>query len=78
LSLSLLPGLAGADALTQMIQQDLTALGYATGASDGEMNVETAVAISQFQAERGMDVTGEVTPQLAGVIKAAINNPDMP
>jgi hypothetical protein len=73
-----LPRLGHADALTEIIQQDLTTLGYATGGTDGEMNVETAVAISQFQAERGMDVTGEVTPQLAGVLKAAINKPDMP
>lgn len=72
LSISLLPGLAGADTLTAMIQQDLTTLGYATGGTDGEMTVETAVAISQFQAQNGMDVTGEVTPQLAGVIKSKI------
>lgn len=75
---SLAPGLAGADALTAMIQEDLVALGYAVPSSDGEMTVETAVAISQFQAERGMDVTGEVSPQLAGVLKAAISKPDMP
>ena len=72
LSLSLLPGLAGADALTQMIQQDLTTLGFETGGTDGEMNVQTAVAISQCQAQNGLEVTGEASPQLAGVIKSKI------
>ena len=72
LAFSLLPGFASADALTQMIQQDLTALGYSTGGTDGEMNVQTAVAISQFQAENGLDVTGEASPQLAGVIKSKV------
>lgn len=48
-----------------MIQQDLVALGYALGSTDGEMNVETAVAISQFQAERGLPVTGQPSTDLA-------------
>jgi peptidoglycan hydrolase-like protein with peptidoglycan-binding domain len=67
-----LPGVAGADQLTAIIQQDLMTLGYAPGNTDGEASVETAIAISKFQAENGMDVTGEATPQLAGVIKSKI------
>jgi len=78
LGLAALPQLVQADALTAMIQEDLVTLGYALPSTDGEMSVETAVAISQFQAERGMDVTGEATPQLAGILKAAIKNPDLP
>ena len=55
------------------MQRDLSALGYATGNTDGLMVTETIVAISQFQAENDMPVTGEVTPQLAGVLAARTN-----
>lgn len=67
-----------ADELTQIIQKDLISLGYDPGNIQGEMSTETIVAISKFQAENNLDVTGEATPQLAGVIKAKIterNNP---
>lgn len=70
---AMLPGLAGADELTAIIQKDLAALGYDPGNLDGEATVQTVVAVSKFQAEHEMEVTGEVTPQLAGVIKAAIS-----
>ncbi len=61
---------AHADDLTQMVQQDLVALGYDTGTVDGEMTTKTAVAVVRFQAEQGLEVTGEITPQLAGILKA--------
>ena len=67
-----------ADELTQIIQKDLIALGYDPGNIQGELSTETIVAISKFQAEHNLDVTGEPSPQLAGVIKAQIkarNNP---
>ena len=38
------------------------------------MNTKTAIAISQFQAENDMDVTGEVSPQLAGILASRANN----
>lgn len=60
------------DNLTAMIQRDLATLGYAPGAVTGEMNVTTAVAISKFQAENSLDVTGEVSPQLAGILAAKV------
>jgi peptidoglycan hydrolase-like protein with peptidoglycan-binding domain len=72
IAIATLPTLAGADALTAIIQKDLTTLGYDTGGTDGEMTVKTAVAVSKFQSENNLDVTGEITPQLAGIIKAAI------
>ncbi|MGD2168602.1 MAG: peptidoglycan-binding domain-containing protein [Gammaproteobacteria bacterium] len=75
---SLVSGVARADALTQIIQQDLATLGYDPGNTDGEESVETAVAISKFQAENGLEVTGKATPQLAGVIKATISRGDAP
>jgi hypothetical protein len=69
-------GPAFADPLVQIIQQDLVTLGYDPGTTDGEMGTKTIVAISKFQAEHDMEVTGEATPQLAGIIKAAINKPN--
>ena len=62
-----------ADELTQIIQKDLIALGYDPGNIQGELSTETIVAISKFQAEHNLDVTGEPSPQLAGVIKAQLN-----
>ncbi len=53
---------ASADDLTLMVEKDLAALGYATGPVDGEETMETVIAISKFQAENQLEVTGEVTP----------------
>lgn len=61
------------DDLTQMVQNHLDALGYDTGNTSGEMSLETTIAISQFQAEKGLEVTGEVSPQLAGVLSAEVD-----
>lgn len=69
-----LPAAAIADAeLVKMAQQDLIALGYDPGNIQGEMTTETIVAVSKFQAEHNMPVTGEVTPQLIGALRAARN-----
>jgi peptidoglycan hydrolase-like protein with peptidoglycan-binding domain len=62
------PGVA--DELTQIVQQELQKLGYDPGGVDGEMTTKTAVAISQFQAEHDLEVTGEASPQLVGVLMA--------
>ena len=61
---------AGGDPLVQSIQRDLITLGYDPGAANGELSTPTIVAISKFQAENGLEVTGEVTPQLAGILAA--------
>lgn len=60
------------DNLTQTVQLHLKALGYDPGSTDGENSLQTSIAISQFQSEKGLEVTGEVTPQLAGVLQAAL------
>ena len=73
-----LPAIAQADELTEIVQKDLVALGYDPGNIDGEMSTETAIAISAFQAEHGLDVTGKPTPQLAGIIKSTIKNRNNP
>lgn len=67
-----------ADDLTRMVQQDLVALGYDPGNTDGDATTQTIVAISKFQAEHDLAVTGEVTPQLAGVLKAQIKKGGQP
>lgn len=59
--------------LTKTIQVSLASLGYDTGTTGGTMNKQTAIAISQFQASRGMEVTGQPSPQLAGVLSAAVD-----
>jgi hypothetical protein len=75
---SMLPAAVNADQLTQIVQQDLQALGYEPGNTQGEATTETVIAISKFQAENNLEVTGTATPQLAGIIKAKLkeqNNP---
>ncbi len=60
---------AEVDSLTLMIQEQLAALGYNVSPT-GAMDTPTAIAISQYQAENGMEVTGEPSPQLAGILAA--------
>jgi len=67
----LLAGAAAADDLTMMVEQDLARLGYDTGPVDGEETMETVVAISKFQAANQMDITGEVSPDLARALMTA-------
>lgn len=66
-----LPAASQANELTQMAQQELQALGYDIDNTDGESTTKTIVAISKFQAENDMEVTGEATPQLVGALRAA-------
>ena len=58
--------------LLQRIQVDLTTLGYTPGNTDGVMDTMTTVAISQYQAERGLTVTGEPSEQLASALAAEL------
>ena len=58
--------------LVQMIQTSLATLGYQPGPATGELTKATVVAISRFQAEKGMEVTGQATPQLAGILQAEV------
>lgn len=60
------------DNLVQRIQVNLSTLGYEPGNTAGTMDVMTQVAISQFQAETGMEVTGEPSPGLADALDAAV------
>ena len=59
------------DDLIQMVQADLITLGYDPGTANGEATTKTIIAVAKFQAEHNQEPTGEITPQLAGVIQAA-------
>ena len=59
--------------LVRMIQLDLKTLGYDPGNTDGIMSRPTVVAITQFEAANGLEVTGRATPQLAGRLQAAVD-----
>jgi peptidoglycan hydrolase-like protein with peptidoglycan-binding domain len=59
--------------LIGMIQRDLKTLGYYDGPVDGELTKMTVVGISRYEAANGMEVTGEATPQLAGILSAAVD-----
>jgi len=58
--------------LVQRIQLDLVILGYEPGNTTGELTTGTVIAISQYQAERDMDVTGEATQELAEALTAEL------
>lgn len=62
------------DNITQSVQKHLQALGYAPGNTAGQLSTDTVIAISQFQAEKGMEVTGEVSPQLLGILAAEVDS----
>jgi hypothetical protein len=59
--------------LLQFIQRHLLTLGYDPGNTDGQLTKTTVVAITRYEADNGMDVTGQATPQLAGILSAAVD-----
>jgi peptidoglycan hydrolase-like protein with peptidoglycan-binding domain len=63
---------AHADRLTRWVEDSLDKLGYDTGEVDGTATTQTTIAISQFQAENGLEITGKVSPQLAGILAAEV------
>ncbi len=58
--------------LVRMIQLDLETLKYDPGNTDGILSRQTVVAITQFEAANGLEVTGRASPQLAGRLQAAV------
>jgi hypothetical protein len=60
--------------MTQSVQLHLQYLGIDPGNTSGDLSVDTQIAISEFQASKGMKVTGEVTPQLLGVLSAEVDS----
>jgi peptidoglycan hydrolase-like protein with peptidoglycan-binding domain len=66
LFLALPPSPVAADELTKQIQRDLVVLGYDPGSISGEGTLETTTAIARFQAEQGLEITGNASPEVAG------------
>ncbi len=56
-------GIAGADSQIASVQQSLKSEGFYHGAITGEIDNETAAAITRFQVRRGLEVTGELTEE---------------
>jgi hypothetical protein len=61
------------DNLVKIIQGHLVTLGYDPGNTNGDLSKATVVAITKFEAANGMPVTGQATPQLAGILAAAVD-----
>ena len=59
-----------ADELTHSVEAGLAASGYETGPVDGVETIETIIAISKYQAENNLPITGEITPELAMAIQS--------
>lgn len=59
--------------LLRQIQQHLATLGYQPGNTDGVLDTRTRVAISQYQAEHGLPVTGEPSSGLATSLAAEVS-----
>lgn len=62
------------DNLTQSIQYHLQYLGIDPGNTEGENSLDTQIAISEYEASRGMKVTGKPSPQLLGVLSADVDS----
>lgn len=62
------------DNMVQSVQYHLQVLGIDPGNTNGDLDLNTQIAISEFQASRGMKVTGEVSPQLLGILSAEVDS----
>jgi len=62
----------GATLLTQVIQQELTALGYLEGAADGILGPMTVEALTAFQTDAGITADGAYGPETYGALADAI------
>ena len=60
--------------LVAIIQTHLETLGYEPGNTDGTLDTMTQVAISQYQAETGLTVTGEPSQPLADALLQSVTN----
>lgn len=64
------------DGLLVRIQQHLVALGYEPGNPDGVLDPMTRWAISEFQADHDLAVTGEPSAELEGLLAAEVTARD--
>lgn len=61
---------ASADDLVTEAQQLLAELGFNVGTPDGKLGSRTAAALRQFQRQSGLEVTGEITPEVLEAMRA--------
>jgi localization factor PodJL len=59
---------AGEDLVAEA-QSLLLALGFNVGTPDGKMGSRTVAALRQFQEQAGLEVTGQITPELLKVMR---------
>jgi peptidoglycan hydrolase-like protein with peptidoglycan-binding domain len=52
-----------------LVQETLRSFGYEPGPIDGIMRFETASALSAFQRERGLSVTGQANPETLAALR---------
>ena len=71
-------GAAHADELTQIVQESLINLGYDPGPANGQATTKTIIAVAKFQTLNNLEPTGEITPQLAGIIQASTSKQASP
>ncbi len=62
-------------ALTRHVQQQLSRLGFDPGPVDGVFGANTQMAISAFERQQGMPVSGQISPTLAAQLDAAQQAP---
>ena len=60
----------GSNDLVAEAQQLLIELGFNVGTPDGRLSSQTIAALREFQAQSGLEITGEVTPELLEAMRA--------
>lgn len=58
------------DGRIESVQRVLAELGYAPGSIDGQLNSATRRAIEDFQIDRGLPVTGDISPRFLDELSA--------
>jgi Putative peptidoglycan binding domain len=58
--------------VVRVVQGRLKKLGYVPGNTDGILDKATVAAISKFEADMGMEVSGQATPQLAKILAVEV------
>jgi|GEM_PF-2319292 len=69
------PQVPQADSQVQAVQSILADLGYAPGSIDGSLSASTRRAIEDFEVDRGLPMTGSVSPRLLQELTAVSGVP---
>src|SRR5437867_12886949 len=71
-------GAARADQTVQSVQQALKDQGFYYGNVTGEKSAETTAAIRRYQIRSGLQVTGEINPEILRSLNVASNSASSP